>query len=243
MGSGSARLRRGAALALLFVLTGCASTQLQVPQTFAATAEAWPVTGHSPRGHGEPVRFGPYSALELHDGGTFGWQLPIGRFDLGGQARDYAFTLVAIGHPPVEVQCRVAALALRYAETHGRVQSLTELDLTVLSGPALGCGLRHDDGDDILLLELDRAGTHLDGRLDTPWGEAVVRSLHAIEGAVVDTYAPAGFEIALDGVPVAMVDVVNAGRVLLAPTLDDDRRAYFAAVAAALLLLGDDAEA
>lgn len=243
MGNGSKRLRGGAALALLFALTSCASTQLQVPQSFAATAEAWPVTGHSPRRHGEPVRFGPYSALELREGGGFGWQLPVGRFDPRAQARDYAFTLVAIGHSPVEVQCRVAALALGYAETHGRVESFTELDLTALSGPALGCGLRHDDGDDILLLELDRAGTHLDGRLETPWGEAVVRSLHAIEGAVVDTYAPAGFEIALDGTSVAVVDVVNAGRVLLPPTLDDDRRSYFAAVAAALLLLGDDAEA
>lgn len=243
MGTGRKRLRGGAVLALLFALSGCASTQLQVPQTFAATAEAWPVTGHSPRRFGEPVRFGPYSALELRDGGTFGWQLPVGRFGLGGQARDYAFTLVAIGHPPVEVQCRVAALALGYAETHGRVVSSTELDLTALSGPALGCGLRHDDADAVLLLELERAGTHLDGRLETPWGEAVVRSLHAIEGAVVDTYAPAGFEVALDGEPMAVVDVVNAGRVLMSPTLDDDRRAYFAAVAAALLLLGDDAGA
>jgi hypothetical protein len=243
MGKGLERFRGGAALALLFALSACASTQLRVPQSFAATAEAWPVTGHSPRHFDEPVRFGPYSALELHEGGTFGWQLPVGRLDLGGHARDYAFTLVAIGQPPVEVQCRVAAMTLGYAEAHGRVESRTELDLTSLSGPALGCGLRHDDAGGILPLELDRAGTHLDGRLDTPWGAAVVRSLHAIEGAAVDTYAPAGFEIALDGAPVAVVDVVNAGRVLLAPTLDEGQRSYFAAVAAALLLLGDDAGA
>ena len=125
----------------------------------------------------------------------------------------------------------------------GRVESRTELDLTSLSGPALGCGLRHDDTGEVFLLQLDRSGTHLDGTLGTPWGEARVRSLHVIEGAVVDTYAPAGYEIVLDGASVAVVDVVNAGRVLLGPALDEEPRSYFAAVAAALLLLGEDTEA
>lgn len=233
----------GMAVGLLLTLAGCATAQLQVPASFEATAQALPVTGHSPRHFNEPIRIGPYSALELSDGGTFGWQLPVGALDVGGRARDYAFTLVAIGQPPVEVQCRVASLALGYDDHHGRVESRTELDLTALSGPALGCGLHIDDGGEVSLLQLQRSGTRLDGRVGTPWGEATVHSVHALQGAVVDTYAPAGFEIVLDGAPVAMVDAVNAGRVLLAPRLDDGQRSYFAAVAAALLLLGEDAEA
>jgi hypothetical protein len=206
------------------MLAGCATAQLQVPQGFAGGAEPLAVSGHSPRRYDEPIRFGPYSALELYDGGTFGWQLPVGALDVGGRTRDYAFTLVAIGRPPVD-------------------ESRTELDLAPLSGPAVGCGLRYDDGAEVSLLQLDRAGTHLDGRLGTPWGAARVRSLHALEGAIVDTYAPSGFEISLEGAPVMVVDVVNAGRVLLDPGLDDGQRAYFAAVAAALLMLGEDAEA
>lgn len=238
------RLQRyGTALGLLVLLSGCATAQLQVPASFEATAQAFPVTGHSPRHFNEPVRIGPYSALELRDGGTFGWQLPVGALDVGGRTRDYAFTLVAIGQPPVEVQCRVAHLSLGYDDHHGRVETRTELDMTLLRGPAVGCALRFDDRRHVSLLQLDREGTHLDGRLATPWGDASVRSLHGLQGAVVDAYAPTGFEIVLDGKPVAMVDVVNAGRVLLDPRLDDGQRSYFAAVAAALLMLGEDAEA
>ena len=233
----------GMGLGVLLGLAGCATTQLQVAPGFAATAEQWPVTGHSPRHWDEPVRFGPYSALELEEGGSFGWWLPAGAVDIGGDARDYRYTLVAIGHPPVQVQCRVSNLALGRDAINGRVESRVELDLTSLVAPALGCGLRYDDGEDVSLLELARKGTHLDGRLGTPWGEASVRSLHALEGAVVDSYSPGGFEVALGGTPVMVVDVVNAGRVLFDPALDDGQRAYFAAVAAALLLLGPDADA
>lgn len=235
--------RSGLALGLVLLLTSCATAQLQVPASLDAGALALPVTGHSPRHAGEPVRIGPYSALELSDGATFGWRLPIGALDVGGRTRDYAFTLVAIGQPPVEVQCRVADLSVGHDDVNGRVETRTELDLTLLSGPALGCALRYDDRADTSLLQLDRSGTHLDGRLGTPWGEARVHSLHRLQGAVVDMYAPAGFEIVLAGQPVAVVEVVNAGRVLLAPDLDDGQRSYFAAVSAALLLLGDDAEA
>lgn len=233
----------GVGLAVLLSLAACATTQLQVAPEFARTAQQWPVSGHSPRWFGEPVRFGPYSALERAESGTFGWRLPVGAVDVGGSARDFGFTLVAIGRPPMEVQCRVASLVLGHDDFHGRVASRLEVDLTGLAGPALGCGLRYDDGGDVSLLELARNGVHLDGGLGTPWGDASVRSLHAVEGAVAGTYAPAGFEVALHGRPVMVVDVVNAGRVLLDPGLDEDQRAYFAAVAAALLLLGDDAEA
>jgi len=92
-------LRRSMALGLLLALSSCATTQLQVPASFVATAEAWPVSGHSPRRAGEPVRFGPYSALELEDGAGRGWQVALDRFDLGGRTRDYAFTLVAVDQP------------------------------------------------------------------------------------------------------------------------------------------------
>lgn len=232
----------GVVLSILLGLAGCSTTQLQVAPAFAAAAEQWPVTGHSPRRFGEPVRFGPYSALALVEGGTFDWRLPAGAVDVGGSSRDFGFTLAAIGQPPVEVQCRVGNLALGREESNGRVATRVELDLTGLAGPAVGCGLRQDGGA-MSILELVRNGVHLDGRLGTPWGDASVRSLHAVEGAVVGTYAPAGFEVAFGGKPVMVVDVVNAGRVLLDPGLDDSQRAYLAAAAAALLLLGEDAEA
>src|SRR3546814_12509160 len=113
----------GMAFGLLLTLAGCATAQLQVPASFEATAQALPVTGHSPRHFNEPIRIGPYSALELSDGGTFGWQLPVGALDVGGRARAYSFTLVAIGHPPLDMQCRVACLALGQHAQPTRVEA------------------------------------------------------------------------------------------------------------------------
>ena len=240
----SIRGAKGAlAAGLAWALAGCATAQLQASPAFEAAATVFPVEGHSPRRDGQPLRIGPYRATAVRDGGTFGWQLPAGALDVGGRTRDYAFTLVAPAGPPVEVQCRVADLSLGHDDRHGRVESRTELDLTLLSGPAVGCALRADARGGVSLLQLDREGTHLDGTLGTPWGEAGVRSLHGLQGAIVDTYAPAGYEVTLRGRPVLVVDAVNAGRVLLDPSLDEAQQAWFAAVAAALLLLGDDAEA
>lgn len=230
-------------LASVAMLAGCAPAQLRMPDGFAAGAAAWPVSGHSPRHHGEPVRFGPYSALELEDGATFSWQLPAGRVDLGGSARRYAFTLLAIGEAPVEVQCEVRSLALGHDSFNGRVESRVELDLTALRGPMLGCALHHDDAGEALPLELARDGVKLHGTLLAPWAGYEVRSLHGYAGTPVTAYGVNGFEVVRDGRPVMVVDLLDAGRVHIDASVDPAQRTYLAAAAAALLLLGEDAEA
>jgi hypothetical protein len=189
------------------------------------------------------VRFGPYSALQLEEGGTFGWTLPVGRVDFGRSARRYAFTLVAIGQAPVEAQCRVRKLALGQDGANGRVETRIEIDATALEGPMLDCGLVHDGIEPALPLTLVRKGTHLDGRLAAPWGEYEVRSLHGYAGTPIAGYAPTGFEIRAAGRPVMVVDLIDGGRVHLDPSVSESQRTYLAAAAAILLLLGDDAEA
>lgn len=230
-------------LACTLMLAACTPAQLKMPEGFAADAAAWPVTGHAPRHWNEPVRFGPYSALQLEEGGTFGWTLPVGRVDVGRSTRGYAFTLVAIGRAPVEVQCRVRHLALGQDGANGRVETRIELDATALEGPMLDCGLVHDGVEPALPLALERKGTQLHGRLASPWGDYAVRSLHGYEGTPIAGYAATGFELVAGGRPVMVVDMIDAGRVFLDPSVGEEQRTYFAAVAAALLLLGGDAEA
>src|SRR5690606_39592687 len=120
---------------LACLLAACAPVRLQMPEGFAAGAAAWPVSGHSPRRLGEPLRFGPYSAIEPEDGGTFSWALPLGRIDIAASSRNYAFSLAAPGETPVEVQCIVRSLALGHDTVNGSVESRTELDLTALREP------------------------------------------------------------------------------------------------------------
>jgi hypothetical protein len=234
----------GAGLACL--LAACAPVRLQMPEGFAVGTAAWPVSGHSPRHLGEPLSFGPYAALEPEDGGTFSWSLPVARIDIAGSSREYAFILAAPAEAAVEVQCLVRSLALGHDTVNGRVESRTELDLTALRGPMLGCGLRRADVDDVagpLLLALTRDGTRLHGRLESPWGEHEVRSLHGYEGTPIPAYGVNGFEVLRDGKVVMVVDMLNAGNVHMADDVDPAQRSWMAAAAAALLLLGDDAEA
>lgn len=218
------------------ILTACVPVQVRMPDGFAANASSHEVSGHSPRRFNQPVRFGPYSALELREGDTFSWGFPVGTIDVGRAARGYAFTLIARDQPPVEVQCRNR----NWTAAHGAASQRLEVDLTVLAGPMMVCGLRFDGAQQALALEMSRKGTRLQGRLRSPWGEYDVRSLHGVDGSSWPAAEATGFEVLHGGTPLMVVDMLNAGRVHMDHHLDDEERVYLAAAAAALLLL--DAE-
>ncbi len=223
-----------AALLLLAVpLSACTTAQVRLPEDFGANAVAHEVSGHSPRRFNEPLRFGPYSTLGMREGSTFSWSLPLGALDVDRTSKPYAYTLTAQGLPPVEVQCRTRA----WTAGAGRESRRTTVDLTALAGPLLACGLQME-GSDAQLLEVARQGSRLEGRLLAPWGrEYVIRGLNAYEGSPITAMTPTGYAIADGGTTIAVVGVLNHGRVYLDRSLDDGRRAYFAAAAAALLLL------
>lgn len=214
-------------------LAACTTAQLRMPDGFDAEAVAYEVSGHSPRRFNEPVRFGPYSALEMKEGSTFAWTVPLPGFDLGSTRKPYAYTLVARDLPPVQVQCLTHA----WTAAAGRPSRRATLDLTAVSGPLLACGLQLD-GQAPQPLEVARQGRHLEGRLLAPWGHTyAVRGLNGYAGTPVTSTEPTGYAIVDGGTTLAVVDVLNGGRVHLARTLDDEQRVYFAATATALLLL------
>lgn len=218
------------------VLAACVPAQVRMPAGFAATASRYEVSGHSPRRFNEPVRFGPYSALEMREGSTFGWEIPVGSIDVGRTARRYAFTLVARDRPPVEVQCRIRT----WTAARGPSGNALEVDLTELAGPMMACGMRFDDAAQVMPLEVSRKGTRLHGRLQSPWGEYQVRSVHGYEGSSWPAAEATGFEVLQHGTPRMVVDMLNAGRVHMDLRPGEEERAYLAAAAAALLLLGQD---
>ena len=233
-------LSRIARVALLLAAggftTGCATLQARLPDGFAEHATAYPVTGHSPRRFNEPVRIGPYSALEMREGSTFSWSMPLGSADLRRTTKPYAFTLVAIGLPPVEVQCLTRSA---WAGTGSEAQRW-EIDMTALDGPMMECGLRMD-GMSPSGLQLARKGRGMAGTLDAPWGERYeISSLSHYEGSKWPSGTPTAYRIGTGGNTLAVVDVVNAGRVHLATSIDAEQRVYFAAAAASLLLLDPD---
>lgn len=215
------------------LLSGCGVAHLRMPDGLAADAVAYEVSGHSPRRFNEPVRFGPYSALQMREGATFSWRVPLAGFDVGRTAKPYGYTMVARGLPPVEVQCRTRA----WTAGAGDVARRISVDLTAVSGPLLGCGLRLD-AQPAQVLRVAREADGLRGRLPSPWGrEYAVRALYGYQGTPIRGTVPTGYAITDGAAVLAVVDVINRGHVHLDRHLDDDQRVYFAAAAAALLLL------
>jgi len=215
------------------LLGSCGSLQTRLPDGFAAQSTAFPVTGHSPRRYNEPVRIGPYSALEMHEGSTFSWTHAFGSADMRRTSKPYAFTLVALNLPPVEVQCLTRAVSVGMGPESRRL----EIDMTSLDGPMMECGLRMD-GMQVRGLQLASKGSRIEGTLDAPWGTRyAVASLSHYDGSKWRSGSPTGYRIGLGDDTLAVVDVVNAGRVHLAASLDEEQRVYFAAAASALLLL------
>ena len=234
------RVVRLAAVATLVASSGlvasCTTLQARLPDGFAAHATAYPVTGHSPRRFNEPVRIGPYSALEMSEGSTFSWSIPFGIGDLRRTTKPYAFTLVAAELPPVEVQCLTRASSAGIGPPDRRL----EIDLTTLDGPLMDCGLRMD-GMQATLMQMSRKGMGLVGTLGAPWGAVYdVTSLDHYEGSTWRSGTPTGYRIAAGEATLAVVDVLNAGRLHLDTSIDAEQRAYFASAAAALLLLDPD---
>lgn len=227
------RLPSACFVLLVLALSACTPAQLRLPDDAPASAQSFAVSGHSPRRFNEPVRFGPYSALEMREGWTASWRMPFGNADLERTAKPYAYTLVALGLPPVEVQCRARAMAAAIGPEDRR----WSIDLTPMAGPLLACGLRLD-GNDPLPLQVTREGGRLNGEVALPWGGRYgIRGLLEYANARIRAGSAIGYAVEDHGATIAVVDLLNGGRVHLDPALGEEQRVYVAATAAALLLL------
>ena len=205
---------------------------VRLPEGFGPEAQVHGVQGYSPRRFQQPLVFGPYSARIQEGGDTRGGRAAIGRADLREGERRHAFLLTTVGQPVLDVECTGQALALGEEDEDGG----WSLDLGALAGPVLECSLHaslDDPGRRLVLMQRARG---LEGHFDAPWGRLRLASLHGYAGSRVTSPEPTGYVIEGEEGALMVVDLLNAGRVLLAPGLDDRRRAWLAAVAAALLL-------
>ncbi|KFL37325.1 hypothetical protein [Arenimonas donghaensis] len=227
-------LLRALPFSLLLLVGGCAPAQVRVPADFGAEALEMKVTGISPRWSGDAILFGPYSVRRLDDGGAYRDGASVGRASFWQQWHPWAFTLTSPGQSAVDVQCEASRMALAW----GDARSETELDLTGLEGPMLGCGLRRDPRAPAHTLEINRRGNRFAGELVSPSAVYRIVSLHAFEGSPITSGEPVGFEFSDRGRVVMVVDVLNQGRVLLHAGTDGRERSLLAAAATALLTAG-----
>lgn len=211
-------------------LSACTTAQMRVPDGFGQSSTVYPVTGLSPRRVDSPIRFGPYVARSVREGGTLTWSVPLGSVDLSRAGQGLAFSLDAGDDEVVNVACKRREWTL----SHGNDSPL-EVDLTELSGPWLECDL--NDGLGGGTLALARRGQKVEGTLRRGDGTTLaVAGQNALEGSPLPLDRPAGFVVRRDGTVLAAVDGLNAGAVYLGNGLPEDDRHLLGAASVALLM-------
>lgn len=206
---------------------------MEVPPELAS-AEPLEVSGSNPRTWNRPIGFGSYRTSTVREGVEFSWSVEA--FGVrGGQARaPYRLVLEGPGGSSWEVECRTRSIE---AWRGG-----WSLDLTELFAPRLVCGVSGAADGRLARLVLGSKGYQLRGVVHDPAtsqvgpGVLTVRSVHRLEGTRVPSGEPAGYVLERDGRPIAAVEVLNRGRVWLAPYLDAGTSQTAAATVAALLL-------
>lgn len=224
-----------ALLALTLASAGCAA-RMKVADALEASAETWPVAGANPRVWGAPITFGPWrAAAAVSDGATLGWSADVlGLGKLAGARRPFALRLEGPAGA-VEVECLQQKLTA--VAPFG-----VELDLEKLGGvPQLACAFRPRDSTGwtaawtLVLRATGQAAPAFEGELRDGRGVSFsVRSVHALAGGGPALGSPAGWSLERVGTPVAAVEVLDAGRVLISRR--ESEGAALAAAAAALLL-------
>jgi hypothetical protein len=209
--------------------TACTVARMQVAPSLAS-ATPMDVTGSNPRVWNRPIGFGPFQSSEVQEGMKWGFSIPLLGIDASYRSQPYRLVLQSPSGP-IQAEC-----VTRSAELS---RSGFALDPTLGRMPVLGCGFRSGDDEWTMGLLEQAPGRRGEIRGDTPW---TIRSVLVSERSPISSSEPLGYEILRDGDVIGAVEVINRGRVWMAPSLEGRDQQRLAAAAAALLLFRDPAE-
>jgi len=226
------------ALALSLSGAGCASAAMKLAGPLAEEGAAvYPVTGANPRVWGAPLGIGPWKTVWVDDGATRGWSFEV--LGLGGKAAKKRPFALRLEGPAGAVDVECLQQEMQVLAPFGVV-----IDLDKVKGrPVLACGLRPQgsrQGDwanawTLVLRASNGLVTSYEGELRNSRGVSFdIRSSHALDGGKVPVGTPAGYTFERGGTPAAAVEVLNAGRVVVARREPD--AVALAGASAALLL-------
>jgi hypothetical protein len=228
-----------APLLLAAMLTSCAitSARLAMPEGFAPEDGGYAVDGHRVRYAGKPVRFGPYAATGVTGSGLpMTWTLtgPLFGLGVGKESRRYAFEFAAPRTTGIQIRCQSSEwfVSLRRDRFSAQIPTSTEK-------PVLGCDIVSAAADiEPMPMRLWARGNDIFGSLRMGDIAYEVESLRGIEGVRMEIGEPTGYRFSRAGRILAVVDVLDAGRVYFAAGIEVAERDRLAAAAAALLMLG-----
>lgn len=216
------------ALILFSAVTSAKDAEIVSAATFA-DIPPFAVTGANPRSWKSNLSFGRWHSAKAVQGPTVGFGLKLLGISLGHSSQSYQLSLTN-GEGWQHMECVSAAVT---ASRDG-----WSLDLNLGEKPVFACGIQ---GKVESTLELKaKWNNKLEGQSQLSDRKVSISSLHKLKGAAFDSMDPVGYLLSDEQGPVAQVEVINSGRVWLAPSLPEDVQLELAALMAALLLYVPD---
>lgn len=213
-----------------------AATPAQEAELLSAPAfsavQPFSVSGANPRSWKSNLRFGQWHTAKAVQGPTLGFGLKLPGVSVKHSSQSYQLS-VTDGNGWQHMECVSSVVA---ASDNG-----WSLDLSLGENPVFACGIQGKVNSTMVL----KAGWNnkLQGKSQLSDRKVSISSLHQLKGAAFDSMDPVGYLLSDEQGPVAQVEVINSGRVWLAPALPADIQLELAALVAALLLyVPDNAE-
>ena len=216
-----------------------------------AGSERVPVHGRNGWQFKERLQFGPYEAVHVKRSWTRGRDEAVGLYERNSRDQSYSFTLAEHGAEAWLVQCSTSF--------DRQTVRTPAVDVDLANRSKLDCALTASDESATWLLALREARERpLEGRLTRDGGKLAATAPADLPSTVTSSpqrptdflgrgttalagsnpsAATSGYVIEQSGRPVAAVEVVNRGAVVLDAALETTSRTLLAATSAALLLL------
>ena len=216
------------ALSLFSAVASAKEAELLSAQAFSAV-QPFAVSGANPRSWKSTLSFGQWQSSKAVQGPTVGFGLKLLGVSLEHKSQSYQLSLTD-GTGWQHMECVSAAVT--------GTKDGWSLDLSLGEKPVFACGIQ---GKVNSTMELKASWNNkLEGKSQLSDRLVNISSLHQLKGAAFDSMDPVGYLLSDQQGPVAQVEVINSGRVWLAPALPADVKLELAALIAALLLYVPD---
>ena len=229
----------GAVFALALA-AGCREAQMASPPELSQTPPM-KVSGRQGFGFNNDISFGPFRATGISRGWreTTAWAFFSPENYNSKQSSE--FTLQSLGGLTLKANCATnvdQVVAERFLGSGSNPVRVSE----VLAGRTnYICGFKPVEGgpDWKLALGADAMRPLLAGVVSNGSQTIRVQGTNQLEGSHIPLSEPTGYRFSLNGRAVGAVEVINDGRVWLAPDLTQEQQSALAASAAALMIYRD----
>jgi len=225
------------AACIALLLTSCALPDMTLEPDFKASASEYKVSGRLGWTSDKPLTFGPYAGSAVKRGWTSTYNIPVlARFQ--GSKHKVSFDLKNDqGHTAsTYAKGRITSRELRFFD--GWVTAPLKYDSHFAGIISLG---ENENYKFMVPMPFETTWSPTDpGSLELPEKQFTIHKINQLEGQMASRFNElSGFEVRLEGMPVAAVQKINADKIWITNTLPEKDRFVLANLCSALILMKD----